>query len=235
MQNDPLEEWQRLTETYSKMYDDELRNLAADSADLTEQARQVLAGEMQKRGLQAPRTAGTARTIPDPTLARAAIALGAQSRVPELAPDEPESAEEFDGPHDYTWKTPLCGCETQEEALQLSEVLKQAGIENWIERPGGRHAIVWDERMVGNVQVLVPADRLDEAREIAASPIPQEIVEQSRMRVPEFEPPACPKCGAADPVLEAVDPANSWKCEACGNEWTEPAGGLTEDPEESEQ
>ena len=123
MQNDPLVEWQRLTETYSKMYDDELLNLAADSADLTEQARQVLAGEMQKRGLQAPRTAGTVRTIPDPTLARAAIALDAQSRVPELAPDEPESAEEFDGPHDYTWKTPLCECETQEEALQLSEVL----------------------------------------------------------------------------------------------------------------
>jgi hypothetical protein len=153
----------------------------------------------------------------------------------KLAPDEPESAEEFDGPHDYTWKTPLCECETQEEALQLSEVLKQAGIKNWIERPGGKHAIAWDERMVGNVQVLVLADRLDEARAIAADPIPQEIVEQSKTRVPEFEPPACPKCGAGDPVLEAVDPANSWECEACGNEWTEPAGGLTEDPEESEQ
>src|ERR1039457_4403878 len=55
MQNAPRVEWQRLTETYSKMYDDELLNLAADSADLTEQARQVLAGGMQKRGLQAPR------------------------------------------------------------------------------------------------------------------------------------------------------------------------------------
>ena len=36
MQNDPLVEWQRLTETYSKMYDGELLELAADSDDLTE-------------------------------------------------------------------------------------------------------------------------------------------------------------------------------------------------------
>ena len=52
MQNDPLVEWQKLTETYSKMYDDELLDLAADSDDLTELAQQVLRDEMRKRGLE---------------------------------------------------------------------------------------------------------------------------------------------------------------------------------------
>src|ERR1039458_2695794 len=57
MQIDPLVEWQRLTETYSKMYDDELLQLAVDSDDLTEQAKQVLSDEMRKRGLELPRAA----------------------------------------------------------------------------------------------------------------------------------------------------------------------------------
>ena len=70
---------------------------------------------------------------------------------------------------------------------------------------------------------MVAADQLDQAREIAARPIPKEIVEQSKMQTPEFEPPVCPNCGAGDPVLESVDPVNSWRCEACGKEWSESA------------
>ena len=42
-------------------------------------------------------------------------------------------------------------------------------------------------------------------------------------KMPEFEAPKCPKCGAEDPVLESVEPTNTWLCEACGKRWTEPA------------
>ncbi len=162
---------------------------------------------------------------------RAGASFGVLSRAPELAPDSPESGEDSDGQLDYTWKTPLCGCEDQEEAWQIFEVLRQAGIESWIVRPGARHAEVWDENMVGNLQVQVAADQLDQARAIIANPIPQDIVEQSKMQVPEFEAPVCPKCGAADPVLEGVDPFNSWRCEACDNEWTESPADLNENPQ----
>jgi ribosomal protein L37AE/L43A len=234
MQNDPLVEWQRLSATYSRMYDAELLQLAADSADLTEQARQVLGDEMRKRGLDAPCAGGTAAKAPGPTFERTTVAFGAVSDAPEIVPDMPESGEDGEAAHEYTWKTPLCGCETQAEALQLSEVLKRAGIDNWIERPGARHFVVWDEHMVGNLQILVPADQLDEARAIAAQPIPKEIVEESEMEAPEFEAPACPKCGAADPVLEGVDPVNSWLCEGCGNEWTESGAADTSDPEKAQ-
>jgi len=73
--------------------------------------------------------------------------------------------------------------------------------------------------------VLVAADQLDEARAVAARPIPPDIVEQSKIAPPEFEPPFCPKCGAADPVLENADPVNEWKCEVCGAEWSDPVAG----------
>jgi transposase-like protein len=69
----------------------------------------------------------------------------------------------------------------------------------------------------------VAADQLEEAREVASRPIPQAIVEQSRMQIPEFELPRCPGCGAEDPLLESADPVNAWLCESCGRQWTDPA------------
>lgn len=224
MQNDPLVEWQKLCDTYSKMYDEELLQLAADSDDLTEQARQALGEEMKKRGLELERSVGIRPRPSEPVLARTALAIGTDPDAPQVDQDAPESGEEGEAPREYTWKTALCGCESQEEAWQINEVLRRAGVESWIVRPGARQAVVWDERMVGNIQVQVAADQLDEARAIIANPIPQEIVELSTLQVPEFEAPVCPKCGAADPILEGVDPVNSWLCEACEHEWTEAAG-----------
>jgi hypothetical protein len=226
MQNDPLVEWQRLTETYSNMYDDELLELSADSANLTEQARQVLGGELSKRGLDKPREKRTAGTRTDPIVERAAIALGVDQGAPDLVPDASETSgddEDRDRPREYTWKTLLCVCDGRDEAWQICEVLKQAGIESWLEGPGGRSYSPYSQLDLGAPRILVPADRLEEAREIIARPIPKEITDQSRMPVPEFELPVCPKCGAGDPVLEDVDPVNSWLCEACGNQWTESA------------
>jgi hypothetical protein len=111
----------------------------------------------------------------------------------------------------------------REEAWQIREVLRQAGIESWIEGQGSR---VWDG--MGNPRILVAADQFDHAREIASQPIPQAIVEQSKMQVPDFEPPVCPSCGADDPILEGADPVNSWLCERCGKQWTDPAEEASE-------
>src|ERR1035438_7600590 len=192
MQGDPGTDWQQLAEHYREMYDGELLNLAADSADLTEVARQVLEQELRKRGLEDLRAAGKSSNGP----IRPAVA---QSGAGVDLTDAREFVQDEDLPPEYTWKTVLCECDGREEALQLSEMLKQAGIESWIERPGSRRAIVWDERMVGGLQVLVAADQLDEAREIAARPIPKEIIEESKVVAPEFESPPCPACDAGDP------------------------------------
>ena len=235
-------EWRRLTEHYREMSNEELRELAADFADLTETAQQVLRSEMKSRGLselqaanRAPEVQRAAEAIRSPAsnapensdsiIARAAVALG--TRAPEIVPDAPDNNEENDGLHEYTWKTMLCECETSEEARQLCETLKQVGIESWIE--SATRYSPYAELDATNPRVLVAADQLDRARAIAANPIAQEIVDQFKSEVPEFEPPVCPNCGASDPVLEGVNPDNTWRCEQCSAQWTESAGSENEE------
>jgi hypothetical protein len=246
MPTDPISEWQRLVEHYRGLNDDELQGLAADFADLTDSAQQALRSEMRSRGLdsrvcpgaapQPPRSTPITPQAPvhdylpkstDSIADRVASLFGAGQ--PELVPDEPATAE-IDGPVDYTWKTLLCDCDAVEQAWQIQEVLRRAGIESWIDRPqefssayAGSTGPPGSQLIgVARSRVLVAADQLEQAREIAARPIPPEIVAESQTSVPEFTAPSCPKCGAPDPILEGVDPVNSWKCEQCGEAWSDP-------------
>jgi len=222
MQVNPAEDWQRLTEHYREISDGELLELAADFVDLTETAQQVLRNEMRNRGLDEPRAAGETRTTSDPAPPRWASSADLDAGANEFS--DPGTNGEDDLPREFTWKPMLCECDDREQAWQIYEVLKRAGIESWIERPGS--GILYP-------RVLVAADQLDEAREIAARPVPREIVDELRQEPPEFEPPKCPKCGAEDPVLESVEPANAWLCEACGKQWTESPPDPEGKPEEA--
>jgi hypothetical protein len=198
------------------MYDEELLELDADIGNLTEAAQQVLRDEIKRRGLHRARAADEAPKLSE------RVAAPQWDRNGNSADED--NTEESDLPREYTWKTLLCECSEQEEAWQIRTVLKEAGIESWIEGPRSQYS-----RDMRNPRVLVAADQLEQAREIAARPIPQAIVEQSKMPFEDFEPLACPKCGAEDPVLESVDPVNTWLCEECGNQWTD----SVEDPNES--
>ncbi len=228
MQIDPMQEWLRLTKEYRAKGDVELLEIYRDFADLTDVAQRVLAAELRSRGLDkkiAEEKEAAAKVDrfassqpPLPILERAEEAV--QSRVlgnnaTEPVPDEKEVAEnEDDAPVEYTWKTALCECEEREQAYQIREVLRRAGIESWIQP---RYGILY-------TRVLVAADELDRAQAIIANPIPQDIVDESHATVPEFESPRCPSCGEQDPTLESTEPVNAWKCESCGREWTDPAG-----------
>jgi hypothetical protein len=243
MQSDPISEWQRLAAHYRELSDVELRELAADFTDLTESAQQALRIEMLSRGLgnalsgsiaasNAPEASNVPQAAPSTPIAAGHdyeagapmheptdSALGFLNRRPELVPDRPDPGADSDNSVEYTWKTLLCECDTSLQARELSEALKQAGIESWIASPGT------GSRYAGfgftSLRVLVAADQLDQARVIAAQPIPREIVKETETEVPDYQPPVCPKCGAADPVLEGVDPTNSWLCEQCGERWTD--------------
>jgi hypothetical protein len=238
MQFDPVAEWQRLTEFYRAKGDEELQELAEDFGNLTDTAQQVLTTELRSRGLSLPGRNPQQPSTPvqPPRGTRFASSVDPdvfRSRVDDSNDEDPDGnnadADE-QAPVEYTWKTPLCACDEQDEAWQIAEVLRRAGIESWIERKGARRAVVWDEGMVGNIQILVAADQLDEAREIAARPVPQEIIDESRQTIPEYVPPTCPRCHAEDPVLESADPSNSWLCEACGARWSEPDPGSDPNP-----
>lgn len=209
MQADPITEWQRLNELYREMGDGELEELDAGKADLTDVAKQVLRDEMKKRGLDEPRKPSTE---PNQTGSFGASKWGTGD---DAAVGE-EAAEASDPPVEYTWKTFLCEREDPEERWQIQEALRQAGIESWLENPG--YYVVPGANIP---RIMVAADQLEKACEIVAKPIPREIVEQSKMQIPDYEPPACPNCGAADPILEGADPVNSWRCESCGRQWSE--------------
>jgi hypothetical protein len=223
------QEWRRLTEAYGEMYDEELLDLAASLNDLTETAKTVLRDELRKRGLGdplAPTNAPPINKDAEPSTRRTAKIYweshGHRDNQSRIETDQDE-------PREFTWKTLLCECNTTLEAQQLAEALQLAGIDSWIETSGRAR---WD---LNGPRVLVAADQLDQAQAVAAQPIPQEIIDESREEVSEFKPPVCPRCGASDPVLLPAkelsigDPkpkddewVNSWECESCGNEWSDP-------------
>jgi hypothetical protein len=219
MFENPSDEWQRLTEHYHTMFDGQLEELAGDFKDLTQTAQEVLRNEMRNRGLRDP-----AAPPKKPERPAAPIAVAPSHFASEVDPDtgagghsETKPGEEYDGSRDYTWKTTLCDCDDQDQATMLRETLRRAGIESWVDAPG-RYAVD-----VQGPRLLVAADQLEEAVDIASQPIPKEVVEWFSEDVPEYIPPRCPQCGAEDPVLESAEPANSWLCEACGRQWVDPA------------
>jgi len=218
MEIDQAAEWRRLTEHYRTLYDDELLNLAADSGDLTAIAQQVLNEEIKRRALEEQQERPNAAAewsqpgLPPPST---------WESTPSLVPSA-ESDQGTQSSGGYTWKTLLCECNEREQAWQIQEFLRLARIECWIEAPSPYSLELSGPR------VLVAADQLEQARAIIAQPIPRNIVEDSKIEVPEYELPICPHCGAADPILDAVDPVNVWLCEVCGKDWRDPVAGRGE-------
>jgi hypothetical protein len=236
MQTEWAGESLRLAETYRVKTDEELRELAVDFGDLTEPAQQALRAEMHSRRLGDPAAGGAqaqsavaathpsnaplpaARSsprFPEPAIFGADPVFGDTARSPRLVPDDPESGnEETPGEtYDYTWKTVLCECESADEAQQLVEALQKAGLDGWVQAShefGRRYA-----------RILVAADQLEQAKAIAAQPIPQDVLDESKAETPEFAEPKCPKCGAEDPTLESVEPENHWHCDDCGYDWSD--------------
>ena len=197
MPDDPVQYWQDLTENYGQMSDGELMELAAAHEDLTEVAQQVLRDEMGRRRLEKPQPsmgAPPSTSVParnyDPLAGPLADSYGVSSD----GEDTDDAAEEDEPPSEFTWKTPLCDCESNDQALQLRAALMRHGIESWVKQ----------------FQVYVAADQLEQAQAVAAQPIPQDIIDEWNTAVPEFELPRCPRCGSKDDVmLTSADPVNA--------------------------
>ena len=218
MQDDPQRYWRDLTENYRQMSDGELLELGESRGDLTEMAQQVLRDEMRKRGLDELKPANAPHITGHP-----AVVHWESPRYRDMSR---EASDESDVPGEFTWKTLLCECDTSQEAWQVGETLRRAGIESWV--TGSRSA--WD---VSGPRVQVAADQLEQAQAVLASPIPQEVIEESQMKVPEFALPGCQQCGASDPLLESVDPVNAWLCESCGAEWSDPEDASNDEEKSS--
>ncbi|MGC2635602.1 MAG: hypothetical protein WA294_00375 [Acidobacteriaceae bacterium] len=217
MRPNPAEEWQRLTKLYGEMSDGELEEVANDFANLTETAQPILRDEMKKRGLGDPASASQPAASARPVFGGWRAAPSEKSDEDD-SPSDDSGDDTAEGRSTYTWKTDLCARDTYEEAWQVAEMLRRAGIESWPDRPGDTFG---NETAPSEpIRILVAADQLDEARAVIAQPVPQDIIDQSREKPEDFVPPVCPKCGAADPTLESVVPSDSWICEECGAQWS---------------
>ncbi|HMG88222.1 MAG TPA: hypothetical protein VK574_21010 [Terracidiphilus sp.] len=219
-----MEEWRRLTTLYSEMGDIEIRDLVDQINDLTPNAQQILRDELKKRSIPEKSVAQSVHS-PDPDNSlihwdgREDSDLDPDNNASEIAATE------------YTWKTGLCRCNSIDEAAQWCEMLSRAGIETWVQRPGSRFIIPWiDELGVGDIQINVAADQLEQARAVIVQPIPQDVIDQVKQEkeIPAYEVPTCPKCKAEDPILESVEPSNNWLCESCGYTWSDPIPDSTE-------
>jgi hypothetical protein len=213
-----MEEWRRLTALYSDMGDIEIRELAAQIDDLTETAQQILRDELKKRAI-------SEKSLSSPSTTMEAVDDSSDVHWDSEEDRNPDSDDVTGtGSVEYTWKTGLCRCDSIDEAAQRSEMLRRAGIESWVQRPGSRFFVPWLELGVGDLQINVAADQLEEARAVIAQPIPQDIINELKEEelAPAYEIPKCPKCKAEDPTLESVEPSNNWLCESCGYTWSDP-------------
>jgi hypothetical protein len=223
MPTDPVEEWRRLSTLYNEMGEIEIQELANQISDLTPVAQDVIRDEIKRRGIAAGPNGAPSDHPSDLEAPAVPLSQGQNTRA---GSDFDSSAEE--ALLDYTWKVGLCRCESLDEAAARSEMLRRAGIDSWIQRSGSRFVVPWLEFGVGEIQINVGADQIDQARTILDQPIPQEIIDQlnEEATAPEYELPTCPKCGAPDPILESVEPSNNWVCESCEHTWSDP---ITED------
>lgn len=212
MQTDPAEEWRRLTQLYSEMGDIEIEDLADQIDNLTPTAQDVLREELKKRGLTKAHQESAESSGPAPSQRLANVNWETATYRDRFG----SQRDEDDGSHHYTWKVPLCDCETTIEARRIAVMLQRAGIDTWIQATGGSG--------LGGPRILVAADQLDQAQLIAAQPVPQDILDEEKEleTAPAYELPVCPQCGAPDPTLESVEPTNTWLCESCDHTWSDP-------------
>ena len=214
-----MEEWRRLTTHYGEMGDVEIRELASQINDLTDTARQILRDELKRRDI-------SEKSLSSQATNREAVNDSAAGHWDsrEVSYQDADDDAAAIGSVEYTWKTGLCRCDSIDEAAQRGEMLRRAGIESWVQRPGARFVVPWLELGVGDLQINVAADQLEQARAIMAHPIPQDIIDEIKEEhsTPAYEIPMCPKCKAEDPTLESVQPSNNWLCESCGYTWSDP-------------
>ena len=105
---------------------------------------------------------------------------------------------------------------TEEECNFAVYLLAEGGVRSGVLLPERR----FDLRLP---QVRVSPDDAAVAWDILAQPITEAKRAECNAE-PECGPfltPSCPRCKSSEIVLESVANGNSWRCEVCGESWTE--------------
>jgi len=204
---DPGQEWQRLSEYYRQLSDEELQAVAAEGYSLTDVAREVLCGELRTRGLKTeiafapPAEAAEAdegplgrfdpSTLPDLMIAQRLWSADEARRV--LAVLHAAGVPAF------------LGAENAESVETL-----RAGFEKGVELK----ILEQDYQRVGWILSQLPREP-HEGQEAEASNENAVVV--------------CPSCRSPEIVFQRLeqdspdgthpDAQFNWRCDACGHEW----------------
>ena len=186
-------QYQELVTLYGSYGDDELVELGRGVADLTEMAQEALKGELTRRGLKiAPATKSVeARPLTDEDLQD-------MRAYADIAPAE--CIFDFDD---------------ERTASTAYYALTARGIEAIVVSPSSAKGNSHGPRVV-----VTPKDA-ERAVAILSQPSTDELKAAAEETPHEFALPRCPACGGEETLLEAVDPANEWRCDDCGHTWLE--------------
>jgi hypothetical protein len=196
-------EARRLAELYAGMSDGELERLTEASAELSEEARNALRTEIAKRDLV---VSGT----------------------------EPPQPPTYDEPELQKWSV-VRRFRDLPEATLAKGALDSAGIENHLADENMVRLDWFISNLLGGVKLVVKPEDLESAQHILDEPIPADI-EYSEGE--NFTQPACPQCGSLEissqdmakgvalatlyvTALPLPVSTRKWRCENCGNSWTE--------------
>ena len=212
---DPATQWRDLTEHYRRLTDDELIDIAQDSADLTDTAQQVLKQEISSRGLNLEPA-----KEPDPP-------------EPEMNSDDSDP----DTPDPYAEDcalVDLCDVWSIADALKLQAILVTASIPFYIGPEKAQSVDAITSNFTGGLTVKVMrigkpyASAAMQSYSPADAPADEDAGDIDSLAI------HCPKCHSEDVTLvddkthDQIDDTNErvesaskfhWNCDACGNDW----------------
>ena len=133
-------------------------------------------------------------------------------------PDQSMQSEYWDPHHNDLCEAgvTVAEFETEEECNFAVYLLAEKGIRSGVLLPERRFDLTLP-------QVRVSPDDEAVARDILAQPITAAKRAEYDAE-PECEPfltPCCPRCTSYEIVLESVANENSWRCDVCGERWSE--------------
>lgn len=203
----PAGESLRLAEHYRQMSDEELIELAQNSAELTELAQSALHQEISTR--------------------RLSISSPEEPRKPQLEPASSESDDEY---AEDRRLVELCKVWSHDDALKLQKLLNGADIPFFIGPERATSADRVSSRFSDGVEVRVMAIGLPWARAVMNSYFPADEPAEQEAESEEDVEIHCPKCHSTDVVFGQLDDESEendgafpdkfdWTCASCGYAW----------------
>ncbi len=205
---DPASEWQRLGEHYRTLTDEELQAIAAEGYQLTDIAREILAGELRTRGLKAEIV-----TAP----AQAPVEVDEGPIGDELDPSTLDLV-----PFLRVW--------SPDEARHLMAALRVEGVPSFL-GPDNAHTV---ELYLGGFAkgAQLKVLRQDAYRaSIVFHGLPRPARDEDEPEDESTQPTivVCPSCRSAEVVFHGVEAEEDdgthpdaqfhWSCDTCGYEW----------------